>query len=345
MILFPHSYMPESILRKVRILFGKLTICQPYFMESSALPGEDSTLGPVRLINPPAELKPNKGFREILSEYRHWIAQNRDRSFREIIRADQPEKITEDSTWEIRQMLGRVVQSISSPKEDNALRWHLLLHLAREIENRRLEADKILKGLKETPPLLEGSVEDLLDIKGFLGDLPLFEPEMVLDESNLFQLLEAWFGLFGGCLKEDELLITYDKHVMGYISDQCDDLYVGDQSTSSVTIRFMIPDPALGVRDEQTESFEGYIDDDRFKEIKRLILGIGENPVEDLAALDRLSKEIENSSPSGQAGETFNIILRYLPSVPEERLPKSGSILRELFHKTVILVSEGVGHG
>ena len=222
---------------------------------------EIETLEPIKVLYPPRGLKPKKGFRSLLSEYRNWIERNQDRSYMEILKTDQGKGLNEDTTWEIRQMLGRMTQSVSGPEEDNALRWHLILHLASEIEDHRLEAERILKGLKEKGALLEGSIEKVNDVKNILGDLPQFESEPLLNEKNLRQIFEAWLGLFRGYLKDNELLITLNRRVMDYLSEQWENPPVEGYPMYGSEIRFKIPDISSHTPDKHVE-LKGYLNND-----------------------------------------------------------------------------------
>ena len=159
-ILFPHAYLPESRVKKILSFFGPLTVFQPWFMERPILGSEANEARAVQVLRPPENLKPEKGFGTRLSEYRHWIEQNSDRGYTEFLQVSQEKDLTENTTWEIRQMIRRGGRQTSAPQEDPALKWHLILHLAQDVEDQKREADKALKALKEKDVPLKGIVEE-----------------------------------------------------------------------------------------------------------------------------------------------------------------------------------------
>jgi len=246
-ILFPHSWLPEASIKKILTLLGPFTVYQPWFMERPAFISETNDSNPVRVMNPPEQLKPAGKFLTLLSEYRTWIRHNHDRSYTEFIKTAQGIELAEDNTWEIRQMLRRMNEDSTALKDElvqdstsgsSTFKWHLVLHLAREIEEQRFEADKILNALKKKNSPLEGSVEDTDHVKGIFEDLPRFDLEPVMDTFNLEQIFEAWFSLFGEHLEEDGILITINHHVMDYVSEFGEDLGEMDKDGHESIIKF-----------------------------------------------------------------------------------------------------------
>ncbi|MFC1533536.1 hypothetical protein ACFL7M_09260 [Thermodesulfobacteriota bacterium] len=335
-LLFPYFHTHESVIEKVSTFFGPITIYLPWFQE----PPEFINYKNIEISYPPDSLKPKDGFKNILSEYHHWVEQNRDKSYLEIIKSDRKSELTDNSTWEIRQMLGRTVQSVSGTEEEKTLRWHLLLHLAREIEEQLVLADRILKTLKDKNSLLEGSIESAEEIRSLLGDLPSFEPETVLDDFNFRQIFDAWFSLFEVYLNENELLITFNRYTMDYLSEQWDNLYIEDKSTNRSTIGFKVPDLSYHAPDEQDKIEKEYNIHERLRDMKDLIFGLEKNPTHSLAALDKLSKEFDDSFPWELSGTAFNIMLKYFYPISDKGLLKREKLLRRLSRKTIILVEE-----
>lgn len=235
-ILFPHSYLPESGIKKILPFFGQLTICQPWFMERPIFVSETDDITSIRFLNPPINLNPGECFKRLLSEYHGWIRNNQDKSSIELLKTCQGIEPTDNSTWEIRQALRRMGQHTSLPEEDHSLRWHLILHLAQEIEDQRLEADRMLNALKEKNSPLKGTIEEGADdIWGLLEDLPPFESEPIMNEYNLRLILEAWFVLFEGCLKGNDFLVTFNKHVMAHVSELWEDFGIEKKFEASLS--------------------------------------------------------------------------------------------------------------
>ena len=333
-LLFPHSYIPETVNDNVFNFFGPITIFQPWFMGIPDFLKDKS----VDILNPPNELKPKEGFKNILTEYRQWVEQNRDRSYLEIIRSNQDTELTENHTWEIRSMVSRMVQSVSDREEEKTFRWHILLHLAREIDEQHMEADKMLRSLKDKEPIFEGSIERTDNVNDLLRDLPQFETKSFFNESNLKQIFEAWFGLFGGYLKDSDLLITYNRLVIDYISERWDDLSNDGDPTIRSTIKLKIPYLSHYAPARQHEIRREYHIDERFGKMKDLIYELEESPSSKSAELEKLFKEFEDSFPWELSDSSLSVSLKYLDPVSDIEFPQTEEILKPLFHKTIILV-------
>ncbi|HJX33545.1 MAG TPA: hypothetical protein VJ373_00075, partial [Desulfatiglandales bacterium] len=226
-----------------------------------------------------------------------------------------------------------------SGKED-AIRWHLLLHLAGDIEEKCLETDMLLNALKDKKGPLDGSIEDNSDIKELLRDLHDLGTESVLNDRNLRQILEAWFGLFGGYLDENELLVTYDRQVMGYLTERWDALCLDNVSTVNPLIGFNVPDVSSYTPEVQ-ENIQMKNDMERIlREIKDLIITIGKNPTRNLIALDRLSHELDKAIQRTSSKSALKFTIRYLYPINGKVLSESDRVLGRLFNHSIILAEE-----
>ena len=224
-VLFPHTYITSASLAKIARRFGRLTICQPWFMDGPGGAEEEIDPSLINIERPPAYLKPKENFKAILSEYQLWMRQNLDKDSSSMLSASDGMSHGGESQWEIRKMI-----SLAGGKgrldtmEDHALKWHIILHLASEFEENSFGAEEILGRLRDKSSPLEGAVEDDAD-RRFLEDTPLMAPRLHIAEYPLNQLIEAWFGLFGEGLKDRASLITLDPDVVGFVRD----LLVPDQ--------------------------------------------------------------------------------------------------------------------
>lgn len=232
--LFPHSHLSEKALRPILSSFGPVTVYQPWYMEPPPFALEEDFEDVVKVMNPPLGLKPGEGFKRLLSEYKNWIKQHQDKSKAAFLKASQEMGPVEESSWEIRKALrkkgpafgrnsssGAVLTSQQKQEESPAMKWHIILHLARDIEDDRREADNLLEELKDKGSPLLGLLGEE-DTKNPLMDLNPFEsdPQTALYPMDL--ILEAWFSLFGGYLKGDELLLTLSRQAMDYVSKTWD---------------------------------------------------------------------------------------------------------------------------
>ena len=337
-ILFPHSCLSASSLKKIFSFFGPITIFQPWFMESTRLLSETGDSRSIQVMNPPSKLRPGEGFKALLSEYHNWIQYNQDKSYTEYLKATQGPDFAEDTTWEIRRTLRQMNQGAPIPEEDHTSRWHLILHLAQEIEDQRIEADRMLKVLKEKDPPLKGLIEESDHVERVLGDLPQFESELMAGEHQLRQILEAWFGLFGGYLKGDELLITFNRNVLDYVSEIWDDLSHAGKTKCDSVIRFKVPDLSHKSMEDlakiKTESYNK----GKIKELKNLIIDFADNPIRNLPTQERLFHDVEASCPWELARGTLNIVVQYISPVTDNEHVEMEGITEHLSHKTIILM-------
>lgn len=337
-ILFPHSRLSESTLKKILSFFGPLTIFQPWFMERPVFGLQAYDVNAVQVMHPPSELKPGENFKALLSEYRYWMENNLDKGYTEFLKASQQADPSENTTWGIRQMIRRMGRRTSAPEKDPHLKWHLILHLAQEMEDQRLEADRMLESLKESDVLLKGIIEESKDVKSLVEDLPPFESEPAVDEQHLKRVFEAWFALFGGYLKGDELLVTPNRHVMKYVSDLWNESGFEDQAENTPSIQFKFPDLSHHTLQELAETKRTQCNNDKIRELKDLILDFGENAIHNLSKLADLSKEVETSCLPELSEDTLEIMVKYLPHFPEDAHHETNSVLRNLMNKTIVLV-------
>ena len=337
-VLFPHGDLPEPMLKKILSFFGPLTIFQPWFMERPVFGSGANEANAVQVLRPPDKLKPEKGLGTRLSEYRQWIEQNTDRGYTEFLQATQENSLTENTTWEIRQMIRRGGGQTSAPQEDPALKWHLVLHLAQDVEDQKMEADKALKALREKDVPLKGIVEESDDMESLLGDLSPFESEPMGDEYRLRQILEAWLGLFGGYLKENDLLVTSSRQVMSYVTDLWEESQNEDQRGNLAFIRFKFPDLSHCTLQELVAIKKTRLNDDKIRELKRLILDFGKNSPRNLSRLEALAKEFETHRLWELSRGSLEITVRHLAPIAQTDQPKMAKVLSGLTNKTLALV-------
>ncbi len=333
--LFPHSHLPESLAEKIVSFLGPFTVYRPWMMESS-FPIKDIS---IKILNPPAGLKPHESLKTILSEYKNWMERHRDRSYLEIIKSGRDSGLEDNKTWEIRQMLGRKLQSVSVQGEQVS-RWHLILHLEGDIEKQRIAADDILKSLKYKRSPLDGSIEKPWDMQILLGDLSDLGTEELLKDRNLKQILEAWFGLFGGHIKENELFLTYDRQIMSYINQRWDAVGDADGLLNSPVIEFKVPclsayGPYAGDQPRSDPQIDKIL-----REMKGLILSMGETPEDNMRSLKTLSKTLVDFFPSESWDRALRCTVKYLCPIPDEMILQGENILRHLFNQSIIFAEE-----
>jgi len=201
----------------------RLMICQPWFMEQpfSTLEGDETPL--IDILLPPDNMKPKEDFKGLLSEYQFWMRQNQDRGYAAFLSATQKAALSEDTSWEIRKMIRQTGQDIPVSQESPALKWHLILHLARAFEENLMAADDILKQVKQQKSPLQEALGEEAQVQNMFDDLLQPETDLFVDEHHLQQVFEAWFGLFGETLPDHGILITLNRHVINYVKKIFDD--------------------------------------------------------------------------------------------------------------------------
>jgi len=221
--LFPHTYLTKGDLERIPTHFAPLTIYRPWFMDGPTQGAQMADESVVQVQFPPEELRPEGNFVRLLSEYQGWMSQNQDRGYATFLSATSEKSLSEDTPWEIRQMLRQTGQDAHDVSQGDTLKWHLTLHLAHQLEENRTGVQEILDRLKRQDSPLAGSIEEGASSKSPLRDLSGGETYALAEDHHIRQILEAWFGLFGGYLSNHDTLLTLDEYVMGYVTEMFED--------------------------------------------------------------------------------------------------------------------------
>lgn len=188
-------------------------------MDEPRLPAELGDILNISVIRPPLSLKPKEDFLRLLSEYKLWIRQNQDMGYAAFLTATRKTTLTEDTPWDIRQAIRKTGEESSASIEDYTLKWHFILHLARQLEENQAEAEEMLNKVKKGKSPLDGALEDGVASKGMFDDLGSIKTGFVRDDHHLWQVFEAWLGLFGEYLRDVKQIVTFDSYVMRYITE------------------------------------------------------------------------------------------------------------------------------
>ena len=222
-VLFPHCYITDKNLKRILHTIERLTICQPWFMELplSTIEGDEASF--IEILLPPDNMKPKESFKRLLSEYQFWMGQNQDRGYAAFLSATRKAPLSEDTSWEIKKMIRQTGQDTPVSQESDALKWHLILHLAQAFEENLMAANAILKQMKQQKSPLEEALGEETQLQNIFDDLPQSETDLFVDEHHLKQVFEAWFGLFGETLPDLGILITLNRYVINYVKKIFDD--------------------------------------------------------------------------------------------------------------------------
>lgn len=222
-ILFPHCTISDKNLKRILPIVERLIICQPWFMKEPLPVLKRDEVSFIDVLLPPVSLKPKEGFKGMFSEYLLWIRQNKDRGYAAFLSATQKPALSEDTQWEIRQMMRQMGEAMPGSQENHALKWHLILHLARVFEENQMAADDILKHVKQQKSPLKEALGEEAQLQNMFEDLSQSETDLFVEEHHLQQVFEAWFGLFGEILPDHGILITLNRHVIDYVKKIFDD--------------------------------------------------------------------------------------------------------------------------
>jgi hypothetical protein len=337
-VLFPNPCLPEPSLKKILSFFGPLRIFKPWYMDREVVSLEKDFSSLIQVLRPPVALKPAESFRRILADFKSWMDVYPDKGYTAFLSAGGMDQGAEDSTWVIRKGLREEESRNGQDEMIPVLKWHLVLHLAQEIEEDRQEAERLLGALREKDSPLKGIVEEE-DLDTLFYDLPAFGKEAFMEESQRVQVYDAWFSLFGGLLSDHDRLITMDQQAMAHVSAVWEEYVVGGEEWAEMSVEFRVPDLSHlsleGLLSTKARAFSAPI----LGEVREAIMAVWEDPKGRMKMLKRRAGEIEKAFPEGLGDGTLSITLNYLK--PGARVPrKSRDLWRKFSGKTLILVSK-----
>lgn len=323
--LFPHSSLPMPAIKKLISFFGPVRIYQSWFID----PGQGVNEIGLEIFNPPERLKPKEDIKALLSGYRQWARENHGRTQKEILKFQDKSYKEDNATWEIRRLLKGAAQPVPEIKEEEmTLKWHLLLHLASEIERQHLEVEEMMSDLKKKGPVLAGLLQDPDESQGLFDDGPGMTQIDLSDNLNIGWIIEAWFGLFSGYISDNDLLITCNASAFDYLSTKWEEKNTEVAAMRSISIK--APD------------LSAYDDKDRLesnaKKIRTLMSEIGQDPARFMDDLNILAAEINAAFTGQSTKDPLNITLKYFPFISPEKQPVDDkNILKYISGKTMIL--------
>ena len=214
-------------------------------MEMPSRNGRDSDHGILEVVRPACDLKPPESFPELIKEYRAWMKENLDRKTSAFLAAARKMHLEGEKRWNIQQMVRKgPMEGEKGYKSSLALKWHLLLHLARAMEREQDEAEDAIRRLRmQESPLKDALGEDSVetDLMEDVSDKlvhPVFESDALKD------ICESWLGLFGTFVQGVQLLVTFDAGIRNYVTG------LFEETASEVELiqpipatHFHLPDP------------------------------------------------------------------------------------------------------
>ena len=147
-ILFPYSSLYEIELKKILSFFESISIFHPWHLKSRIPQDLLSQKSLIHFFHPSEELKPVANFNSILIDFKNWMLNNKDKGYRDFLIVQSESESHEGTTWGIRELLRKIGHDSTQLKNENSLKWHLILHLAEEFEKHHKDMDNALKTLK-----------------------------------------------------------------------------------------------------------------------------------------------------------------------------------------------------
>ena len=316
-------------LKQVLCLFESLILFQPWFMEKPSSMAKDLS-DMVQVLNPPERLKPGEDFRSVLAECRQWIRINEGKGFPAFLAYVRNRAQEDPHIYEIRGMIRSTGKAVEEDEKAGALKGHLTLHLAEELEQEEESMETLLKALGGLESPLKGALEEE-DLPGLLSDLPGVERETYFTEERSGRVLDAWLSLYGEKVPAGNPLVTVKPRVMQYIAETWEEFFLQGQGSGLPGFTFLYPD--LSVLD--TEEF--------LKRRETVLTGSGLG--EAMAAFCRdpgmgfPSPESSADGPAKAAGG-LKWTFVYLPPGGKGRFPGRYEFMKGLSGKIVGLVQD-----
>lgn len=335
-VLFPHTSLPEQTLKRILTLFRPLRVFTPWYLEEPAFMKPYLDAEAVRNVYPPEEAKPQGDFFKILNAYKVWSLEHHDRGYAAFLKAQLAMDHSESRSWGIRDELRRFGQEAPPSEAPLSLKWHLILHLAREMEAQQQEADSLLRNLKDKKSPLQGALEKD-DVESVFADLPHFQADPMLGESHWAQIVDAWVGLFGGDLAENEVLVTFDRRVFEYVLERIDPSSFAGMGHPDPPLIFEMPDFSAHTLEELNGIAVDGMGPGTQEAIAKLFGGMGEMREEAVSERETLVREIQSSFSRNSSQKAVRITATPISPPVEGTSDQAYGVFLRLVGKSIVL--------
>ena len=219
-ILFPHCAVPEIVWDKIPSSFFPLTMCRPWYFHSEERSG-------VNIVLPDERLKPPDGFLRLVKEYKRWAQeQGKGNALFAIFQQNFP--VQEEALRHIKTLIKGVKEDVAEDIKAS-INWHMILHLATELELNQYDIDQAIKDMeKKSSPLLgiaEGASQSL---EFLFKDVPDSVDNPLLDETIIIEVIKAWIELFGNHVDKDSILLTFNKSLFYFLKSRFEESITKD---------------------------------------------------------------------------------------------------------------------
>jgi len=238
-------------------------------------------------------------------------------------------------TWEIRSMIRNMGKTAEEDKAAKALKCHLALHLAEEMEEEEQSAVNLLRSMDGLDSPLKGALEEE-DVPGLLGDLPGLESEHFFSEERLAQILDAWFTLFSEKVRGDDPLITVNPQVLKYVTEMWEEFAPEGEGSRPLNFTLASPDLSPLGQQEFLDKREALFADDLWR---KAVAEFCRDPGASFPHGTDLG--CKPASDTGCLRWTFV----YFSHLGDRRIPRRYEFIKQLSGKTIGLVGEAETHG
>ncbi len=332
--LFPEASLSKKDLKRILSFFGSLTVCVPWEMDPPTVFEAAENL--VRVLRPPGHLKPSHSFRSLLREYKAWMNSHRDTGYALFLQAQRDAQTGAEATWEIRQAIRREGPEIGVLNTEQATRWHLILHLAKETWEAQKEGEEALHRLRTRGSPLATALGES-EFEDPLQDLPGFEAGPEMDERFLEPVIEAWSGLFGTTLDAGALLVTTKPGVFTCLSDLWAE-YFTEKGSHDLKLRFTWPHHA----DQDEEAFAeetGRMPDQRHREFREQVAWAREDPVGRFERLAEGASRLDRGETMAPGERELHFSMKTFAPPPKGNVRRKKALLNALSGRTLFYVA------
>ncbi len=330
------------MLMRASFLFGRPVICLPWYMEMPAQNEGDSEQGFFDILRPAHDLKPPADFPRLMKEYRTWMKENPDRDRSAFLAAAHDMHSGEELLWNIQQILRKAGRDREIENRNSlTLKWHILLHLARAMEKEQDEAEDALRDLRKHESPLKDALEEDTEAPGLMEDLPDALAHTIVASDLLRDICESWLGLFGSCIQEGWLLVTFDETIRNYVNE----LFEEDASRVHLirpvsTIRFHVPDPLTFPSEQSQPSDMRDFREGMLPVITMLRKILSNKSSENSHDVEALIRRIERRFPVSGASRRIAVEILFLPAVSGSHAFRMQAILNGLAGKALAFMRE-----
>jgi len=322
--LFPHTTVKYEDLKRILFLFSPVTICQPWYMKAPAAIKEFTENAAAKVLYPPENTKPEHNVTKLLLEYETWINQLDEGNYADSLKAAKQLSIAEEHSWDISKNIRGFERGHIETSEIPELEWHIMLHLARKLEESRADADELLNRVKRKSPPLQEALEGTAAAPGLFNDLPESDSYAYLGEHQIVQIIEAWVGLFSSYLDDFGILVTSDPNVMNTVTSAFEERNIEkNRPCVLLNAHITIPDTGQIEYDKLFEIKEKFFNERASNALGSLVSELSKHKNCEKEELLNLTEVLQGCFPPDLTAQKLSVDMVYLEEFSTERSQKN----------------------